>query len=199
MRIAPLVAEARSLGVEARAWAADLAGEVELPRDCPPVGGLLCAAGATADAPLARLSPADWERAQKVNLRGHARLLGALGRPGLLAPGARGLLVGSLAGLRGRAGQAAYAAAKGGLLDLLPLAPPGLRLNVLLPPLLPSPLLEALTPAERGRLFSERLLEDPDPAESCARAAAFLLSDAASYVHRQALNPDSRVTALGWE
>jgi 3-oxoacyl-[acyl-carrier protein] reductase len=167
--------------------------------DLPPLKGLLFAAGETRDQALALSGPEAFERSWSVNVGGHARLLKALQVPGRLAEGARGLLIGSLSGLRGRRGQAAYAAAKGSLVDLLPLAPRGLRLNVLLPPLLPSPFLDSLSPQARAELFGERLMDDPDPAASCADAAQFLLSDAASYVHRQVMNADSRVTALGWE
>jgi 3-oxoacyl-[acyl-carrier protein] reductase len=148
---------------------------------------------------LVRLDEAAWDRVWSVNCGVHAAILRALHPQGLLAPDARGLLIGSLSGSRGNAGQTAYAAAKGALADLLPLAPSALRLNVLLPPLLPSPMTAALSPQARERLYQARLLDDPDPAASCADAAAFLLSDAAAYLHRQCIHADSRVTALGWD
>ncbi|MGH7442856.1 MAG: SDR family oxidoreductase [bacterium] len=182
------------------AWRQGSVGKaLALPAGLPPVKGFLFAAGKTGDRILPRLGEEAWDRILDVNLRGHATLLRFLAVPGVLAPNARGLLVGSISGLRGREGQSAYAAAKGGLLDLLPLVPAGLRLNVLLPPLLSSPLLDALGPAARARLFQDRLMDDPDAAASCAEAAAFLLSDEASYIHGQGIHADSRVTALGWE
>jgi 3-oxoacyl-[acyl-carrier protein] reductase len=162
-----------------------------------PLLGLALVAGVNQDDALPKLDEADWDRVWQVNLAAHRRLLSDLNEPGRLAAGARGLLVGSIVGLRGNAGQSAYAAAKGALLDLLPMAPQGLRLNVLLPPLVPSPLLKNLSPAARERLFKTRLMDDPDPAESAAAAGAFLLSDRSSYIHRQAVHADSRVTALG--
>jgi 3-oxoacyl-[acyl-carrier protein] reductase len=173
-------------------------GEAGL-RQLPPLRGFVFAAGATHDQTLALMDEAAFDQAMKVNFSGHARLIKAMHGPGRLAEGARGLLIGSNSGLRGRKGQTAYAAAKGGLVDLLPFAPCGLRLNVLLPPLMPSPFLDALSPEARAELFSTRLMDDPDPAASCAEAAHFLLSDGASYIHRQVIHADSRVTALGWE
>jgi len=192
--------EARAAGVRAEPWIADLdLGPCSLPAGLPPLRGFVFAAGATEDAALAALSLDRWERAWRINAGSHAALLRGLALPGRLAPGARGLLIGSLSGSRGNAGQAAYAAAKGSLEDLLALAPGGLRLNVLLPPLMPSPMLDGLGPAARASLFAARLMDDPEPAAGCAEAAAFLLSDGASYVHRQVLHADTRVSALGWD
>ena len=79
------------------------------------------------------------------------------------------------------------------------MAPKGLRLNVLLPPLVDSPLLANLSDEARIKLFKNRLLEDLKPAQSCAEAGGFLLGDGASYIHGQAFHADSRVTALGWD
>lgn len=205
VQLEALCAEAARLGRQAEPLALDLedpaaleALAASLPRRGPFIGAALVA-GISQDASLAALSEAAWDRVWAVDFVGSARLLRAFAGPGTLAPGARAILVGSLVGLRGNAGQCAYAAAKGALLELLPLGPPGLRLNLLLPPLVPSPLLDALGPAAREALFARRLLPDPDPASSCAAAGAYLLSDASSYVHRQALHADSRVGALGWE
>jgi len=201
-----LCAQAGEAGCEAYPWALDLAGDLKEGeavdaglRNLPPLKGFVFAAGATHDQTLALMDEAAFDQVMRVNLWGHARLIKALREPGRLAAGARGLLIGSNSGLRGQKGQAAYAAAKGGLVDLLPLAPSGLRLNVLLPPLMPSPMLDALSPQARAYLFQNRLMDDPDPAVSCAEAAHFLLSDRASYIHRQVMHADSRVTALGWE
>ena len=163
-----------------------------------PFLGLALLAGINHDDPIARLSEGAWDAVWQVNVGWHAKLLRRLSAEGLLAPGARGFLTGSQVGLRGAPGQAAYGAAKGALLDLMDSGPPGLRLNVLLPPLVPSPLLDNLTEEGRAALFAARLLQDPDPALSCAEAGAFLLSERSRYVHRQAWHADSRVSVLGW-
>jgi len=200
-----LCLEAGAAGRGAEALALDLA-EPSAGEACaralaaaPPLGGFVFAAGSAQDQVLPLMAEAAFERVLRVNLGFHAGLLKFFRGPGRLAPGARGLLVGSNSGLRGQKGQGAYAAAKGGLVDLLALAPPGLRINVLLPPLMPSPFLDALKPAARAELYGARLMEDPDPAASCAEAALFLLSDRASYIHRQVIHADSRVGALGWD
>jgi 3-oxoacyl-[acyl-carrier protein] reductase len=193
--------EARDAGRDAAAWILDLADPrsaaagADALRSLPPVQGLCFAAGALEDGPLAMQRADALERVWAVNFAAHRALLRALAGPGRLAQGSRGLLVGSLSGARGNAGQTAYALSKGALAGLLPLAPGGLRLNLLLPPLMPSPLMGALNPAARERLYRSRLMEDPDPAASAASAAAFLLSDASAYVHRQVIHADTRVGA----
>jgi 3-oxoacyl-[acyl-carrier protein] reductase len=198
-----LVAEAAALGIRAEALALDLADAGAWPAvlekiaQAGPVLGFALVAGANHDTSIGKLEEADWDRVWAVNTGFHARFLQSLARPGALAPKARGILVGSIVGSRGNHGQTAYAAAKGALLDLLPLAPKGLRLNALLPPLVDSPLLANLSEEARTRLFKNRLLEDPAPAQSCAEAGAFLLGDGSGYVHRQAFHADSRVTTLG--
>jgi 3-oxoacyl-[acyl-carrier protein] reductase len=164
-----------------------------------PVKGLALVAGINHDKTISKLEEAEWDQVWQVNAGFHSHMLAALSSPGRLAEGARGILVGSIVGLRGNHGQSAYGAAKGALVDLLPLSPTHLRLNLLLPPLVPSPLLAKLTPEAHERLFKTRLLQDPDPARSCAEAGAFLLSDASSYIHRQVVHADSRVGALGWD
>lgn len=188
------MAEAEALGIQAHAWPADLAQKPALP-DPGPWSGFAFVAGINHDDPLARLDEAAWQKVWDVNVGAHAALLRAMA----WAPGARGLLIGSIVGLRGNAGQAAYAAAKGGLQSLLLRSPQGLRLNLLLPPLVESPLLAGLSAEARERLFKARLLDDPDPASTCARAGAFLLSDDAAYIHRQVWHADSRVSVLGMD
>lgn len=198
-----LCREARAQGCQAEALRLDLSQASAMDsarkalRAVPPIQGLVLAAGLTQDQVLASQAVEDFERVWAVNTGFHARLIRFLAEPGRLASGARGLLVGSIAAMRGNAGQTAYALAKGALGEVLDMAPPGLRLNILLPPLMPSPMLDALSPAAKEALFKARLMEDPDPVASCVEAAHFLLSDDASYVHRQRIHADTRVTALG--
>jgi 3-oxoacyl-[acyl-carrier protein] reductase len=199
-----LAAEARAHGIAFEPLVLDLSQRAQWPGALEaltraPVAGFALVAGINHDVSAHKLEEAAWDQVWDVNSGFHARLLQALSAPGKLAPGAVGLLVGSIVGSRGNHGQTAYAAAKGALMDLLPLAPRGLRLNALLPPLVPSPLLANLTPEARARLFASRSMDDPDPAASCAEAGAFLLGPGASYIHRQAVHADSRVTALGWD
>lgn len=158
-----------------------------------PFKGLALVAGINHDDLISRLDEKGWDRVWQVNVGFHAKLL----RQAAFTPDGRALLVSSQVGMRGAAGQTAYGAAKGALLDLMRSLPLSLRVNTLLPPLVDSPLLDNLAPESRERLFAARLLADPDPARSCADAGAFLLSDASGYIQRQVWNADSRVSVLG--
>ena len=197
------VSTLKALGFEAQGQKLDMADEAgceafldALP-GLGPFWGLALLAGINHDDPLLRLEESAWDRVWQVNVGFHSRLLRRLDRDKLFAPAARGFLTGSQVGLRGNAGQAAYAAAKGALLDLLQSSPQNLRLNLLLPPLMLSPLLDPLSPEALQSLFAARLLQDPDPALSCAEAGAYLLGDESRYVHRQVWHADSRVSVLG--
>lgn len=159
------------------------------------LAGAALVAGANMDEPVATLDEAEWLRVWDVNFSAHAALLKGLD----FEAGSPLVLVSSQVGFRGNAGQSAYAAAKGALLGLCHYAVGrGLRCNVLLPPLMDSPLLANLSEDARGRLFASRLLPDPSPARSFAEACLFLLSKRSSYIQGQVFHADSRVTALGW-
>ncbi len=164
-----------------------------------PFSAVVLIAGDNIDKSFLSVETTEWERLWTLNAACNARLLQSLSRPGMLSPNASAVLVGSSVGLRGSAGQAPYAASKGALMDIIAtMAPHGLRVNVLLPPLVESPLLAHLSPAVREHLFSSCLLVDPDAAFTCAAHGVFLLSRRASYIHRTAWQADSRVNALGF-
>jgi len=165
---------------------------------------VVLAAGISADASVARMEERDWDRVVQVNALSAAALLEALLKNSSWAEGASVLLVGSVVGLRGNHGQSAYSASKGLLMGLLgqhqrAFARQGARINLILPPLADSPLLAGLKPEARERLFSQRLLADPDPAASFASSARFLLSARSAYIHAAAWHADSRISGLPWE
>jgi 3-oxoacyl-[acyl-carrier protein] reductase len=194
----------RAAGIEVETYKLDMADEAGCEaflKSLPGLGpfkGLALLAGINHDDPIVRLEEEVWDRVWQVNVGFHSRLLRRLMESQSLLAETRGILTASQVGLRGNAGQVAYAAAKGALIDLMLSLPPNLRLNVLLPPLVASPLLDKLSPAALESLFAMRLLQDPEPALSCAEGAAYLLSDASGYVQHQVWHADSRVSVLGW-
>lgn len=201
LRLLDLAQELGALGVKVEIKALDMTNEVGCRAflaalaDLGPFKGMALVAGINHDDLIDRVSETSWDKVWKINVGLHARLL----RCAPFTQEARILLVGSQVGLRGAAGQVAYASAKGALLDLMHSLPPTLRANTLLPPLVDSPLLDNLSPESRGKLFAARLLQDPEPALSCAEAGHFLLSDASAYIQHQVLHADSRVSVLGWD
>jgi 3-oxoacyl-[acyl-carrier protein] reductase len=157
----------RDLGGQAEAFTADLAtaeGCAALAKAVRawaggPPSGLVHAAGLTRDALLPHLGETDWERVVDVNLSAAWRLVKEMG----IAPGGFVVLIGSGAGLHGRAGQAPYAAAKAGVLGLTEalaraLGPEGVRVNAVLPGPLDTPMWRALGDRQRQAVLARNML-----------------------------------------
>jgi NAD(P)-dependent dehydrogenase (short-subunit alcohol dehydrogenase family) len=145
----------------------------------------------------------DWQRVLAVNLRAPFLLTRAAIDP-LVASGGAVVAVSSLAGLAGWPYSAAYAASKGGLVTMmrslaLELGPRGVRVNLVCPGGIDSPMLDDLDE-----------ITDPDPASAkrgigldgtlatpaeVAAAICFLASPEASHVNGTTLTVDGGATA----
>ena len=116
-------------------------------------------AGIIADALVAAMEPADWDRVIEVNLRG-AFLCTRAAMPLMLPRHAGKIInVASVSALGGGRGQANYAAAKGGLVAFsracaVELAPKGIQVNAVLPGMISTEM--SARARKRG---GERLLE----------------------------------------
>jgi 3-oxoacyl-[acyl-carrier protein] reductase len=99
---------------------------------------LVCNAAATEDRLLLRVSDEAWDTVIATTLTGAFHCLQQAGAVMQAQKAGSIVLIGSLAGLQGRAGQAPYAAAKAGLLGLMKTAArewgvAGVRINAILP------------------------------------------------------------------
>jgi 3-oxoacyl-[acyl-carrier protein] reductase len=157
-------------------------------------------AGVTADALLAQQTEADWDRVVAVNLTGAMRCAraaaGALGAAG----GGHIVNIGSYAGRAGGPGQAAYAAAKAGLIGLTAalaaeLAGQNVRVNVVLPGVLPTPMTARLSAAAQARLVAANRLGRLNAVEEVARFVVFLCG--LQNVSGQVFQLDSRPARWG--
>lgn len=129
----------------------------------PPPDLLVCAAGITRDAPLLHSSLRDWQHVIDVNFHG-ARACALACLPAMRSAGAGHIVfISSHSALHPPAGQAAYATAKAALhglcRDLATSAGQhGIRVNVILPGLINTPITRHLLPKRRDEILREHAL-----------------------------------------
>lgn len=152
-------------------------------------------AGVMNGAPLGMIAEADLTRALAVNLAGPLLCLQSAAR--LMQRGGGGAIVnlGSIVGLRGAAGQAAYAAAKAGIVGLTlaaakELGPHGIRVNVVAPGFIDTDLTASFDAQAREDRIRATPLGRTGTAEDVATVIAFLASDDAAFVTGQVLGVD---------
>jgi NAD(P)-dependent dehydrogenase (short-subunit alcohol dehydrogenase family) len=163
---------------------------------------LVNCAGIGANKPFLETSVELFDRILAVNLRGTFLMSQAVARRMSKAGGSI-INIGSISGLRGNLGRAAYGASKGGLVTLsevmaVELAPRKIRVNVIAPGPIETPLVEAmLSPAERAIWTLQLPLRRYGTATEVAAAALFLASADASYVTGHVLAVDGGFLAGG--
>lgn len=147
-------------------------------------------AGGNRDGLLALMSPEDWHAVVEVNLTGVFHCCKAVLRP--MTAQRRGAIVNvsSLSGITGLAGQANYAAAKGGVNALTralaqEAARFGIRVNAVAPGLVETEMTARLSAAQRERLLSRVPLGRMATPDEVAAVVKFLASDQASYITGQ--------------
>jgi 3-oxoacyl-[acyl-carrier protein] reductase len=193
----------RRAGGDAAAEPADLAerASVEqlvagLERRWRRIDLLVHAAGSLRDGLALRLTPADWRQVIDTHLTGGFHLVQLVGR--VMAGQRRGqmVLIGSIAGVSGRAGQANYAAAKAGLIALTKVAArewgrDQIQVNCLLPGHLAAGMGQRISAAQRARLTRDMLIRRP--AEAGAVADWIVALARTRQISGQVINLDSRL------
>jgi 3-oxoacyl-[acyl-carrier protein] reductase len=157
------------------------------------VDGVVNNAGITKDQLLLRMKAEDFDQVIATNLTGVFSVTKAFSKSMLKARSGAFVNISSVIGSTGNTGQANYAASKGGLEAFtksvaLELASRGIRANCVAPGYIKSDMTDVLTPEQLAK-FSEKIpLARAGEAEEIAKAVAFLLSDAASYITGQTLH-----------
>lgn len=156
---------------------------------------LVHCAGITRDGWLAKLSDEDWRDVLSSNLDSAFFLLRSAVRPLRAAGGGAVVLVSSINGERGKAGQANYAASKAGMNALARTAARelggfGIRVNAVAPGFIETAMTAALPAAVREKALAETALGRLGSPQDVAGAVLFLCSDLGRHVTGQVLRVD---------
>ena len=187
-RALAVTADVRDAGATERALA-------EIVSWCGGPDVLVTSAGITDDAVSWKMTPSQWNDVISVNLTGCFHWNRAVGTMLRERRWGRIVNVASINGLRGKFGQANYAASKGGVIALTKtlareLGAYGVTVNAVAPGLVRTPMVRSMPPDAVTASVSETLVGRIAEPEDCAAAIVFLCSEAARHVTGQVLRVD---------
>jgi 3-oxoacyl-[acyl-carrier protein] reductase len=157
-------------------------------------------AGVTRDNLLMRLSDDDYNAVLDTNLRGAFNITRAAARPLMKSKHGRLINIASIVGINGNAGQANYAASKGGLIAFTKsvakeLAGRGVAANVIAPGFIETDMTASLDAKVKEEMLKTIRLGRFGKPDEIAATAVFLASDKAAYITAQVLVIDGGMTA----
>ena len=173
-------------------------GEVEA--ELGGLHGLVNNAGLRREGLLALTSDATWDEVVDANLGAAFRTCRAVSR-GMVSRRSGAIVnLSSLSAIHGLAGDAAYAAAKAGLLAMTrvlarEVGRRGIRVNAVMPGFVPTPMTADLPAAQVEKLTAGQCLPAGVTAADVADAVVFLLSDRARAITGQTLVVDAGTSA----
>jgi 3-oxoacyl-[acyl-carrier protein] reductase len=178
--------------VSSREGAAVVEGMVE---ELGKVDILVNNAGVTRDNLFLRMSEEEWDQVMATNLKGLFHVTKAVAKHMLRNRAGRIINVTSVVGMVGNAGQANYAASKGGVIAFTfslarELASRGITVNAVAPGLITTDMTGAMTEEARNS-FAERIpLKRFGQPEDVAEVVAFLAGPAAGYITGEVIRVD---------
>jgi len=159
-------------------------------------------AGITRDQLALGMPEEDWDLVLDTNLKGAFQMVQALYRAFMKQRGGRIIAISSVVGLTGNAGQANYAASKGGLISLMrslakELGSRNVTANVVAPGFIATDMTKKLGDEVAQMAAKATPLRRIGTPEDVAGVVRFLASDAASYVTGQVIAVDGGMTLGG--
>lgn len=152
-------------------------------------------AGIFRDTPSWKMTEEDWDAVLDVNLKGAFNFIRHLAPHFRERKTGKIVNVASINGLRGKFGQANYAASKAGLVGLTKtiareLARSNINVNAVAPGLIHTPLIAAMSEDARAAAMQEILLGRIGTPEDVAQVIAFLCSDMARHITGEVIKVD---------
>lgn len=149
-------------------------------------------AGITKDNLLMRMSEADWDLVLDINLKGAFNFTKAAVRSMVKAHSGRIINIASVVGQEGNAGQANYAASKGGIIAFTKscareFASRNILVNAIAPGFIKTRLTDAIPEEAKQKLLQKILVGRMGDPIDIARVALFLSSEDSSYITGQTI------------
>ena len=165
----------------------------EIIAECGRIDILVCNAGITRDSLLIKMKEDAWDEVMAVNLKGAFNCIKEGCRPMMKKRWGRIIVVTSVVGFAGNAGQVNYSAAKAGLVGLArssarELASRGITVNCVAPGFIDTDMTSDLPETVKEKMLAEIPLGVFGQPDDIAGAVTYLASDAARYVTGQAIH-----------
>ncbi|MBI5143968.1 MAG: 3-oxoacyl-[acyl-carrier-protein] reductase [Candidatus Omnitrophica bacterium] len=152
-------------------------------------------AGITRDSLLVRMSEADWDLVLDVNLKGAFNCTKAVSKVMMKQRDGRIVNIASIIGIMGNAGQANYAASKGGLIAFTKsiakeLASRNIRVNAIAPGFIQTDMTAKLSDELKSEMMKQIPLGKLGTVQDVANLALFLAGDDSAYLTGQVVQVD---------
>jgi len=197
-----LACELRTDGMDAHALQCDLSDSAAVTAMCKEilalyhrVDALVLCAGISHTGLLTDMTDEQWHRVMDINVSGSFYLIRALA-PGMISNRSGAIVtISSMWGRSGASCEAAYSASKAAIIGLTQalakeLGPSGVRVNCIAPGVIDTKMMDEHSEETKKVLAEETPLGRLGTGKDVAKAAAFLLSDNASFITGQTLGVD---------